>query len=324
MSKKLFTAEAIEKELAIFEEKYSRSISSDNPRIQNIITHMMKSSGKKIRPILLLLAAKYNGDINEVTYNSAITVELLHTASLIHDDVVDESMLRRGRPSCNAIFDNKSAVLAGDYYLSTSLVSSVLTHNFEIIAIISELGRTLAEGELNQLALVKELIVDESEYFDVIRKKTASLISSCMRVGAISTNASKDLVNLFTELGDNLGMIFQLRDDIFDYFNHEIGKPTGNDIREGKITLPLLYSLKNSNDTTKVSKAYDIIKNFNFTNEHVDFLLQFAVENGGVEYAYSQMEIFKNNALVLLNQLADGDVKVSLLRLLDYLIHRNY
>lgn len=321
--KRLFT-DAIKEELQTFEDKLLKSIQSKNKRIQSIIDYVSLSSGKKIRPILVLLVAKYFGRINEVTYNSAITLELLHTASLIHDDVIDESSFRRGRPSCNKVFDNKATILAGDYYLSASLVTSVMTQNFEIISTISKLGKTLAEGELNQLALVKDIILDEKEYLDVIRKKTASLISASMKVGAISTNAPQDKVDIFEKLGDKFGMMFQIRDDIFDYYTNPIGKPTGNDIREGKITLPLLYVLKNSKNKIVVDKAKMIIDTFDFSPPNIEFLLDFAKNEGGIDYAYEKMNYYKEKAMFYLNQLNDGEIKTSLLNILDYMIERKF
>lgn len=323
MDKRLFIAEPIAGELKLFESKYTNSISSDNQRIQHIINYMMRSDGKKLRPILLLLAAKASGTINETTYNAAITLELLHTASLIHDDVVDESKLRRGRPSLNAVYDNKMAVLAGDYYLSTALMKSVLTSNLEIVEIISELGRRLAEGELNQLSLVKELIIDENEYYEVIHKKTASLLSACMRVGAISTGASKEYVTLFTRLGEILGMIFQLRDDIFDYYEGPIGKPTGNDIREGKITLPLLYALKISSESDK--KEYlDIIEAFDFTDDNVNKLIQFAINKGGVDYTYERIELYRDEAEKIISSVESEEIRGALFSTLKYIIERDH
>ena len=324
MSAESFNTQSIAEELDIFQDKYSKAILSDNTKIQEIINYMKQSSGKLIRPKLLLLAAKYNSPVNEITYNAAITVELLHNATLIHDDVVDESLLRRGRPSCNAIYDNKVAVLAGDFYLSTSLLTSVQTYNFDIISLISNLGRTLSEGELNQLELVDKIIIDEDAYYDVIRKKTASLISTCMKIGAISTSSSEEIINLFELLGDKLGMIFQLRDDIFDYFKQEIGKPTGNDVREGKITLPLIFSLKNSTDIESKSKAYDIINKFNFSDENIEFLVNFAINSGGIDYAYEVMNRYKKEAEVLISKLDECLVKDSLQDLVNYLIKRKY
>ena len=288
MDQKILIAEPIAAELEKFKSYYKQSISCDNIRIQSIIDYIMKSDGKHIRPILLFLAAKSCGNINEVTYNSAITIELLHTASLIHDDVVDESKMRRGRVSLNAIYDNKMAVLAGDYFLSTALIKSVLTGNIDIISEISDLGRNLAEGELNQLSLVKEIIIDEREYFEVIKKKTASLMSVCMKVGAISVNATEEEIETFESLGEYIGICFQMRDDIFDYFDHNVGKPTGNDIHEGKITLPLLHALTNKNAKNR-DKMLAIVNSKAFTDENIQLLISFAKENGGIEYTYKNM-----------------------------------
>lgn len=323
MDKRLFIAKSITEELKEFETIFARSVSSSNPRIQAIIDYMMQSDGKKIRPILLLLAAKASGEINQITYNSAITLELLHTASLIHDDVVDESLLRRGRPSMNAIYDNKVAVLAGDYYLSTALMKSVMTSNIEIISIISELGRRLAEGELNQLSLVKELILDEKEYFEVISKKTASLISVCMKVGAISTGASRADIDMYAKLGEVLGMIFQMRDDIFDYYSAEVGKPTGNDIREGKVTLPLLYALATTD--AGISDTYrKIIFDKDFSDENVEKLTSFAIAEGGVEYTYGKIEDCRKQAVAMIDTIQKEDIREALHSVLQYIIDRKH
>jgi len=323
MNKKLLIAKPIASELNTFNSLYKESVFSDNPRIQNIIDYIMKSDGKHIRPILLLLAAKACGEINECTYNSAVTIELLHTASLIHDDVVDESMIRRGFPSLNAIYDNKMAVLTGDYFLSTALLKSILTGSMDIISSISSLGRSLAEGELNQLSLAKEVILDEKEYFEVIRKKTASLLSVCMKIGAISVNANVHMVEKFENLGEYLGICFQLRDDIFDYFSNDIGKPTGNDIREGKVTLPLLYALQNTY-TAESESMLDLIKAGNFTNEDIDKLISFAKLNNGIEYAYYKIEEYKDKSLALIDTLPDNEIKIALFDAVDYIVERVY
>lgn len=323
MDKKLLIAKPIASELERFISYFRESIFCNNPRIQEIIDYIMKSDGKHIRPILLLLAAKACGEITETTYHSAVTVELLHTASLIHDDVVDESKMRRGRLSTNAIYDNKMAVLAGDYFLSTALIKSVLTGNIEIISAISSLGRSLAEGELNQLSLAKEIILDETEYFEVIKKKTASLLSVCMKIGAQSVNANSETVERFANLGEYLGICFQLRDDIFDYFSNNVGKPTGNDIREGKVTLPLLYALKNT-DSDESLKMMHIVKEANFSDENVSTLISFAKENGGIEYAYNKIEVFKQKALGIIDILEDGEVKEALINTVKYVVERVY
>ncbi|HCO68159.1 MAG TPA: polyprenyl synthetase [Dysgonomonas sp.] len=323
MDKKLLIAEPIAAELDTFNSYFRESVHSNNSRIQDVIDHVMRSDGKHIRPILLLLAAKACGEINQITYLSAVTVELLHTASLIHDDVVDESKMRRGKASVNAVFDNKVAVLAGDYFLSTALIKSVLSGNMDIISSISDLGRNLAEGELNQLSLAKEVIIDEDEYFEVIKKKTASLISVCMKIGAVSVGASYVDVQKFEQMGEYLGICFQLRDDIFDYFTNDIGKPTGNDIREGKVTLPLLYALQHS-DKEESQRMTGLIRSADFSNEVVETLIAFAKKNEGIDYAYSRIDIFKDKALSIIETLPESEVKKALLNAVDYVVERVY
>jgi len=323
MDKKLLIAKPVAEELKKFNTFYKDSVFCNNVRIQEIIDYIMKSDGKRIRPILLLLAAKACGEINNTTYNAAVTIELLHTASLIHDDVVDESKIRRGRASLNAIYDNKMAVLAGDYFLSTALIKSVLTGNLEIISNISDLGRDLAEGELNQLSLVKELIIDEDEYFEVIKKKTASLMSVCMRIGAMSVNASDEEIKKFTRLGELFGLCFQLRDDIFDYFTDAIGKPTGNDIREGKITLPLLYAIKNAPEDEK-KKILSIVFSYDYTDENIQSLISYAKQNGGIDYAYKKIEELKEQAEKIIESVPNPDVREALEATVDYIITRAY
>lgn len=323
MDRKQLIAQPIASELNTFNTYFRDSIYSENDRIQKVIDRIMKSDGKKIRPILTLLAAKACGEINDITYLSAITVELLHTATLIHDDVVDESKLRRGKPSVNAIYDNKIAVLAGDYFLSTALIKSVLTSNIEIITSISNLGRSLAEGELNQLSLAKEIIIDEDQYFEVIKKKTASLLSVCMKIGSISVGAPQEVVDKFEKLGEYLGVCFQIKDDIFDYFSDNVGKPTGNDIREGKITLPLLYALKNANESDTESML-SVIENVDFTDSNIALLIDFAKNNGGIDYAYSKIDYFKDEAVKIINGFDDTEIKNALLNTVEYVIERVY
>lgn len=323
MDKKLLIAQPVARELDKFNEYYKDSVFCNNERIQEIIDYIMRSDGKHIRPILLLLAAKACGEVNNMTYNTAITVELLHTASLIHDDVVDESKIRRGKASVNAVYDNKMAVLAGDYFLSTALIKSVMTGNIDVISDISALGRSLAEGELNQLSLVKELIIDEKEYFEVIKKKTASLMSVCMRSGAMSAGGSADQVAMFTELGEILGICFQLRDDIFDYFSTAIGKPTGNDIREGKITLPLLFALENAPENDK-EDLLRIINSYDYTEENITKLLAYAKDHGGIEYAYRKIDEYKARAEELIANVDDNDIRKALIATVEYIVERSY
>ncbi len=324
MDYKNLAVATISEELKQFDLLYS-SIRSENAQLQEMIEHMYKADGKKIRPILLLLTAKALGEVNESTYHAAVTIELLHTAALIHDDVVDEADMRRGQPSLNSVFDNRKTVLCGDFFLSSALTQSVLTNNLEIVSVIANLGKNLSEGELMQLVLADEIIIDESEYFNVIKKKTASLLSDCMRLGALSVNADKDVVEKFAELGELIGIGVQLRDDIFDYYDDNIGKPTGNDIREGKITLPLLHAFKNTSNE-EYKQAMSIVQSKNFTDENIGYLINFAKVNGGIEYTYSVLEqtIEKAKEIVTTMKFLSDDLEESFLAVIQYLKERKY
>ena len=314
----------IKEELKKFDLQYN-SIRSENSHLQKMVEYMQKADGKKIRPTLLLLTAKALGEVNDMTYHAAVTIELLHTATLIHDDVVDDANMRRGQPSLNSLFDNRKTVLCGDFFLSSALTQSVLTENLEIVSIIANLGKKLAEGELKQLIMADEIVIDQEEYFNVIRQKTASLLSACMKIGAITVGAERKVVNQFSELGELIGMSVQLRDDIFDYYDDNIGKPTGNDIREGKITLPLLYALEHATASDR-QRATAVIQSKNFTEENIAYLIEFAKVNGGIDYTYSVLEQTSNKAKQLvadLNLLSD-DLRESFLLLIQYLKERKY
>ena len=314
----------ISEELKKFDLLYS-SIRSDNNKLQEMIEHVHKADGKKIRPILLLLTAKSLGEVNDSTYHAAVTIELLHTAALIHDDVVDDADMRRGQPSLNSLFDNRKTVLCGDYFLSSALTQSVLTNDLEIVSVIASLGKNLSEGELMQLLLAEEVIIDEEEYFNVIRKKTASLLSDCMRIGALTVGADKYVVERFAELGELIGVGVQLRDDIFDYYDDNIGKPTGNDIREGKITLPLLHAFENTNEKEH-EKAMAIVQDKDFTDENIDYLIDFAKTNGGIEYTYAALEKTTDRAKQIVTdiELISDDLKESFFAVIQYLKERKY
>lgn len=314
----------ISDELKKFDLLYN-SIRSENPRLQKMIEHMYRADGKKIRPILLLLTAKALGEVNDKTYHAAVTIELLHTATLIHDDVVDDANMRRGQPSLNSVFDNRKTVLCGDFFLSSALTQSVLTQDLEIVSIIANLGKKLAEGELQQLLIADEIIIDEGEYFNVIKNKTASLLSACMKIGALTVSANREVVDKFSELGELIGISVQLRDDIFDYYDDNIGKPTGNDIREGKITLPLLYAFENT-DATESQQAKAIVQNKDFTDDNIAYLINFAKEKGGIDYTYSILEKNTNKAKQLIAdmELASDDFKESFLSIIQYLKERKY
>ena len=314
--------ESLRDELNQFNSYLRKALETDNTRISDIVRHAFKVDGKRIRPMLVFLVAKCCGEITPATYHGAVTVELLHTATLIHDDVVDEALTRRGQPSANAVFDNKRSVLAGDYVLSSALVESVKTENLEIIGIISELGKNLAEGELNQYSLANEIIIDEKEYYKVIDKKTASLLYACAKIGAITAGADRFTIEEFGKVGRILGIAFQIRDDIFDYYKADVGKPTGNDIREGKITLPLIYALKNA--AKEVSdEMMNIIRSFDFSPENIEILLDFAKRNGGIEYAQKTMETLLDEAEQIIKSVSiNNEFKIMLNLLVMYLKNR--
>lgn len=305
-----------------FNEEFAASLRSETNRLQSAIDRILNASGKHVRPLLVLLTAKACGQVTDNTINSAVLLELLHTATLIHDDVIDETKQRRGVPSLNAIFDNRISVLVGDYVLSTALIRSIQTGNLQIIGIVSNLGRDLSEGEIKQLETAEESIIDESCYMQVIRKKTAMLLSACAEIGSISVGASGEMVEKCREFGEYLGYCFQIKDDIFDYFKEaNIGKPTGNDIREGKVTLPLLHALK-TGSREEVDKCLRIIKEKDFTTENISLLIDFAKANGGIEYAEQRMQEYRDKAVEVLMTLPESEAREGLLLLADYIVER--
>lgn len=305
-----------------FNDEFEASLRSETNRLQSAIEQIMNSTGKHVRPLLVLLAAKVCGQVTDNTINSAVLLELLHTATLIHDDVIDETKQRRGIPSLNAIFDNRISVLVGDYVLSTALIRSIQTGDLRIIGIVSNLGRDLSEGEIKQLETAEESILDEACYMQVIRKKTAMLLSACAEIGAISSGAPADLIDKCREFGEYLGYAFQIKDDIFDYFKEaNIGKPTGNDIREGKITLPLLYALRTGR-REEVEGLLHIIREKDFTISNIDLLIDFAKANGGIEYAGRRMLEYHDKALKVLRTLPESDAREALFLLADYIVER--
>lgn len=305
-----------------FNEEFDSSLRSETPLLQSAIDRLLHANGKHIRPLVVLLTAKACGGVTENTINSAILLELLHTATLIHDDVIDGTRERRGIPSLNAIFDNRISVLVGDYILSSALIRSMQTANLQIIGIVSNLGRDLSEGEIKQMETAEESILDEACYMQIIRKKTAVLLAGCAEIGAISSEASPEIVERFREFGENIGYCFQIKDDIFDYFRDaDIGKPTGNDIREGKITLPLLYALR-SGKKEESEPLYEIIRRKDFSDENIDRLISFAKANGGIDYAEKKMGEYRNKAVALLDRIPESDAREALLLLTDYIIDR--
>ena len=301
----------IEAELRDFKELFDSSLSSSNALLDSVVSHIRQRNGKMMRPILVLLVARLYGAVCPSTLHAAVSLELLHTASLVHDDVVDES-----------IFNNKVAVLTGDYLLATSLVHAELTNSHRIIQLVSTLGQDLADGELLQLSNVSNHSFSEEVYFDVIRKKTAALFAACTKAAAFSVGVGEGEAELARLLGEYIGICFQIKDDIFDYFdNREIGKPTGNDMLEGKLTLPALYVL----NTTKNDEAQELaikVKEGTATPDEIARLISFIKENGGIEYAVQTMNVYKQKAFDLLASLPESDICVALRAYLDYVVDR--
>ena len=314
----------LREELLLFDEYLLNSVKSDNLHITEMVNYLFRSKGKRLRPTLVLLTAKACGGILPETYHGAVTVELLHSATLVHDDVIDKSEKRRGRRSVNAVYDNTQAVLIGDYLLSTALMESVKTNDLNIVRIISELGQNLAEGELNQFSLASEIIIDEKAYFDVIDKKTASLMRASILIGAITGGADSEMLSNFSTLGTILGICFQIRDDIFDYFSSDVGKPTGNDIREGKITLPLIHALKHA-PVDISERMMKIIESREYTEENISMLLEFAITYQGVAYAREKIDEYLATAETIIHDFAFPDEIKSVMNLfLSYLKERSY
>lgn len=309
-------------ELENFRTLFDRSLSTSNPLLGSVVSHIRQKNGKMMRPMLVLLAAKLHGMVNSATLHAAVSLELLHNASLVHDDVVDESSERRGQLSVNAIFNNKVAVLSGDYLLATALVQVALTRNHDIVEIVSALGQDLADGELLQLSNVSNLAFSEEVYFEVIRKKTAVLFAACTKAGALSAGAGADEIERARRFGECLGLCFQIKDDIFDYYeSKEIGKPTGNDMHEGKLTLPVLRALNTTGDAEAARMAVRV-KQGQASAEEIAELVRFTKEHGGIDSAVQTMYSLRDEALGLLANLPDTDVKRALEAYLNYVVER--
>lgn len=310
-------------ELEEFRTLFDQSLSTSNPLLGSVVAHIRQKNGKMMRPMLVLLSAKLFGTVCPATLHSAVSLELLHNASLVHDDVVDESSERRGQLSVNAIFNNKVAVLSGDYLLATALVQVALTRNHDIVDIVSALGQDLAEGELLQLSNVSNLVFSEEVYFDVIHKKTAVLFAACMQAGALSGGATAAQIEAARRFGESIGLCFQIKDDIFDYYdNKEIGKPTGNDMHEGKLTLPVLRALNTTHDEEAARMAVRV-KQGQASAQEIAWLVQFTKDHGGIESATQTMYRLRDEALDLLSDLPDTDVKRALVAYLDYVVERD-
>ena len=309
-------------ELDDFKKLFDNSLTSSNFLLNEVISHIRQKNGKMMRPILLLLVAKLYGRICPESLHAAVSLELLHTASLVHDDVVDESTERRGQLSVNAIYNNKVAVLVGDYLLATALVQVGKTHNYAIIDVVSRLGQNLSEGELLQLSNVSNLQFSEEIYFDVIRKKTAALFAACTKAAALSVDASPEEVEMARLFGEYVGICFQIKDDIFDYYDSlEIGKPTGNDMREGKLTLPAIYALNSTQDADAFRLAIKV-KSGEVTGDEIARLIEYTKQNGGIDYAKSTMMAYKDRAKDLIADIKNIAVRDALFCYLDYVVNR--
>ena len=314
----------IETELVDFIDLFNHALNHEDGLLQVVLNHIKQRAGKRMRPILILLMAKNFGKVSSVTQHAAVGLELLHTASLVHDDVVDEAAERRGQASVNADYDNKVAVLVGDYVLSTALLHVSYTHSEMIVRRLAELGRTLSDGEILQLANIQNKEVTEEVYYKIIERKTAALFETCAAIGAESAGATEEQVEAARLFGKNLGIVFQIRDDIFDYYDSEveIGKPTGNDFAEGKLTLPIIYALNATQDEDMMRLVHKV-KAHSVTHEEVETLVRFAKENGGIEYAERRMWDFHAEAQRFIDQyVMDDDIRTSLQTYLDYVIKR--
>lgn len=310
-------------ELKMYNETFLRVMSSRIKLIDSIVKYIVKSKGKKLRPLLVIMSAKLVGEPNENTYLVASIVELLHTASLVHDDVIDDSHIRRGFPSINAIWKNKIAVLMGDYMLSKCLISATETGKLETMQILAEASKRLSRGELNQIEKSRKLDVDEDTYFEIISDKTAALIGAATELGALTTSDNGDDHNNLRLYGENLGIAFQIKDDLLDYLGSQviIGKPVGNDFKEKKLTLPLIYAFQQA-EKEEIKKIKRRLKT-GVNRRQVNHIIDFVKDYGGIEYALNKLEDYSLKAKESLQQYADGDVKTSLINFVDYAAQRS-
>ncbi|MFZ0488969.1 MAG: polyprenyl synthetase family protein [Salegentibacter sp.] len=313
----------VEKEMELFEKKFFESMSSQVALLNRITHYIVNRKGKQMRPMFVFLVAKMvsEGGVNERTYRGASVIELIHTATLVHDDVVDDSNRRRGFFSINALWKNKIAVLVGDYLLSKGLLLSIDNNDFDLLKIISVAVREMSEGELLQIEKARRLDITEAIYYDIIRQKTATLIAACCSLGAASVKPESNDIAKMRRFGELIGMAFQIKDDLFDYGEEKIGKPTGIDIKEQKMTLPLIYTL---NKASKKDKAWLInsVKNHNKDKKRVKEVIDFVKEQGGLDYAIQKMEEFQREALLILKDYPDSTYRDSLELMVNYVIER--
>ncbi len=313
----------IQNEMELFEDKFKESMLSKIPLLNRITYYIVRRKGKQMRPMFVFLVAKMvsDGGFDERTYRGAAVVELIHTATLIHDDVVDDSDRRRNFFSINAIWKNKIAVLVGDFLLSKGLLLSIDNEDFDLLKLISIAVREMSEGELLQIEKARKLNITEEIYFEIIRKKTATLIATCCGIGAASVGVNKDTVQQMRKFGEYIGIAFQIKDDLFDYSDYKIGKPTGIDIKEQKMTLPLIYTLNNCSKNDK-RWLINSVKKYNKDKKRVKEIISFVKENGGIEYATEKMHDYKNKALFILQSYPDSEYKNSLTQMIYYVVNR--
>jgi octaprenyl-diphosphate synthase len=311
------------KEMDEFESYFNRTMESDIPLLKIILNYILRRKGKQMRPLLVFLTAKLNGKISEPTFVAATLIELLHTASLVHDDVVDEASERRGALSVNALWNSKIAVLVGDYMLSMGLLISVEKSRYDMLEIVSEAVKSMAEGELLQLQKARKMNIKEKDYYKIIISKTAALIAACTATGARSVTEDLDAIQLMKDFGENIGIAFQIRDDILDYeSNGFTGKLVGNDIKERKITLPLIHSLELASSSQK-RKILSIVKSRKKTRGEIGEVIKFVSSTGGLEYAETKMNQYRDKALAILDYYPDSAVRESLKQFVNYTTSRN-
>jgi octaprenyl-diphosphate synthase len=313
----------IGQELNLFEEKFANSVKGSNALLDRIMRFIIKRKGKQMRPMFVFLSAKIAGGIGESTYRAASLIELLHTATLVHDDVVDQSMLRRNFFSINALWKNKVAVLVGDYLLSKGLLLAVETGDFKILEITSRAVKEMSEGELLQMEKARRLDISEDVYFEIIRAKTASLLSAACAAGAYSATENLQTAEQFRLFGEKVGIAFQIKDDLFDYGSDQIGKPTGIDIKEKKMTLPLIHSLQQVSPATRRQMIY-IVKNQSSDRKKVDELISLVQQSGGIDYARQKMKDYTQEAIALLHQFPETPARNAMEDLVRYAIDRQY
>ncbi len=314
--------EPVKKELQHFEEHFKKTVKSNISLLNIVMNYVLRTKGKQIRPLMVFLISRLHGTIGESSYTAAALIELLHTATLIHDDVVDESYERRGFFSINALWKSKVAVLIGDYLLAKGMSLSVENGEFDLLKIVSKAVREMIEGELLQIQKSRKLNLTESDYYDIIRKKTATLIAACSACGAKAAGADDTIVEKMWCFGEQVGIAFQIKDDLLDYDHNGItGKPSGNDIKEKKLTLPLIYTLSNSNQSVN-NKILKIINKDNKNPKKVQDVIEFVIEKGGIEYAQKKMIEYKDQALLLLNDYPDSQILESVKLLLEFIVTR--